>query len=242
MDQEIKSLRAVEAEVHGLHNQTLLEAEVDMKKAAEAKNAELVKELENLRIQFSDLQVSNTQLSQQVSNLQAQVTGDEKIKAAFEEFKKYEDDRVEQHCAKMDASLDKLSVDFDEELYPHMLTAIVGRRWVTGHGLHLAVCDPEDPWAFKEEMLLEDAIAANISRAEKKKKCRVVCRTHGIGSAHHVRSDGILVSVSTVAPRGLASLLADAATQFEVADKEDEPHPRLQRSISLPPFYNLEWE
>ncbi|GKA78333.1 hypothetical protein Tco_0784870 [Tanacetum coccineum] len=122
-----------EAEVHDLHNQkknleTLLEAEVDMKKAVEAKNAGLAKELESLRVQFSDLQVSNNQLSQQVSNLQAQVTGEEKIKAAFEEFKKYEDDRVEQHCTKMDARLDKLGVDFDEELYLHMLTAIAGRR------------------------------------------------------------------------------------------------------------------
>ncbi|GKC14278.1 hypothetical protein Tco_1011060 [Tanacetum coccineum] len=102
------------------------------------------------------------------------------------------------------------------------------------------VCDPEDPWTFKEEMLLEDAITANISRAEKKKKRRVICRTHGIGSAHHARSDGIPVFVPTIAPRGLAILLADAATQTEVADKEDDPHSRLQRSISLPPFYNLE--
>ncbi|GKC47982.1 hypothetical protein Tco_1065704, partial [Tanacetum coccineum] len=144
LDQEVKSLRATETEVHGLRNQTknletLLEAEADMKKAAEAKNAELTKELESLRVRFSDLQVNNNQLSQQVSNLQAQITGEEKIKAAFEEFKKYEDDRVEQRCAEMDARLDKLSVDFDEELYPHMLTAIAGRRWVIGHGLRLAV-------------------------------------------------------------------------------------------------------
>ncbi|GJZ66007.1 hypothetical protein Tco_0622703 [Tanacetum coccineum] len=300
LDQEIKSLGTMEAEVHNLHNrtknlETLLEAEVDMKKVAEAKNAGLAKELESLRIQFSDLQVNNNQLSQQVSNFYAQVTGEEKIKATFEEFKKYEDDRVEQRCAEMDARLDKLSVKFDEELYPHMLTAIAGRRWVIGHDLRLAVMkcaeslelrqvfanvvsaglvkgmskgpprpegsevsvggstreiegcpykipiypkvrDPEDPRGFKEEMLLEDAIAANISRAEKKKKCRVVCRTHGIGSAHHAKFDSILVSAPTIAPQGLAILLADAATQTEVADKEDEPHPRLQRSISLPPF------
>ncbi|GJU05247.1 hypothetical protein Tco_1121677 [Tanacetum coccineum] len=65
----------VESEVHGLQNQnknlkTLLEAEVNKKKAAEAKNAELAKELDSLHLQFSDLQ------------------------AAFEEFKKYEDDKV----------------------------------------------------------------------------------------------------------------------------------------------------
>nr|GEV48942.1 hypothetical protein [Tanacetum cinerariifolium] len=197
-----------------------------------------------------------------VSNLQAQVTDEEKIKAAFEEFKRYEDDRVEQRCAKIDARLDKLSVDFDEELYQHMLTAIAGRHWVIGYGLCLAiikcaesldlrqafadvvsaglvkgmseglkhgiehrrasrdlaaieaydpkadskfptyleVCDPEDPWAFKEEVLLEDAITANKIRAKKKKKkCRVVCCTHGVGSAHHARFDDIPVFVPTVA-------------------------------------------
>nr|GEW87654.1 hypothetical protein [Tanacetum cinerariifolium] len=298
---------------------TLLEAEVDMKKSAEAKNAELAKELDSLRAQFSNLQVSNKRLSDHVLNLQAQVTGEEKINAAFEEFKKYEDDKVKQRCAEMDARLDKLSVNFDEELYPHMLTAIAGRRWVIGHGLRLAVMkhaesseirqaftdvvsaglakgmseglkygiehnkagrdlvnfeaydpesnnklvkalqdlkdlkypmidqlkklkdapmdlimaslylesdtekdapqwirdlrasssqlkipvypevrDPEDLWAIKEEMLLEDAIAAKISRTEKKKKCRVVCRTHGISFAHHARSDGIPVFAPTV--------------------------------------------
>ncbi|GKB93306.1 hypothetical protein Tco_0979443, partial [Tanacetum coccineum] len=119
--------------------EALLEAEADMKKVAEAKNAELSKELDSLRIQLSDLQVSNKQLTQQVSTLQGQVMGEEKIKAAFEEFKKYEDDRVTLRCAKMDARLDALSIDFDEELYPHMLTAIAGRRWVIGHGLRLAV-------------------------------------------------------------------------------------------------------
>nr|GEX00273.1 hypothetical protein [Tanacetum cinerariifolium] len=79
------------------------------------------------------------------------------------------------------------------------------------------VPDPMNPWACKEEMLLADAIAANISRAEKKKKRRIVCRTHGAGSAH--RSEGILVFVPTVVPQGLALLLADAATQTEF--KED---------------------
>nr|GEW47040.1 probable cyclic nucleotide-gated ion channel 20, chloroplastic [Tanacetum cinerariifolium] len=242
--------------------ETLLEAETDMKKTTEAKNAKLGKELENLRALFSDLQVSNDRLSQQVSTLQAQVTREEKLKASFEEFKQYEDNRVEKRCAEMDARLDALSIDFDEELYPHMLTAIAGRRWVIGHGLRLAVMkcehgkanlgleaieaydpeaetkyvaalhalrdlkypmvdqleslkdapidvimaslhlesdtgddapqwirelrrsssqlkipvypevrDPKDPWPCKEEILLADAIAANVSRAEKKKKC-----------------------------------------------------------------------
>nr|GEV74615.1 hypothetical protein [Tanacetum cinerariifolium] len=296
-----KRIQASENEIKNL--ETLLGAEADMKKA-----------------------VSNNRLSQQVSTLQ------------------------EQRCAEMDARLDALSVDFDEELYPHMLTAIAGRRWMIGHGLRLAVMkcgesvelrqafadvvsvriakgiseglkhevehgqaqldleaieaydpkseakyiaalqalknlkyplvdqleglkdapmdvimaslhlesdtgddalqwvrelrpsssqltipvypevrDPMDPWACKEEILLADAIAANVSHAEKKKKCRVVCRTHGVGSAHHARSDGVPVFVPTVVPQGLAILSADAAIQTETSDEASQ----LLRSSSL---------
>ncbi|GKA48870.1 hypothetical protein Tco_0741828 [Tanacetum coccineum] len=144
LGEEVESLKVVETEVHGLRNQTkkletLLEAEVDMKKATEAKNAELAKELESLRAKFSDLQLNNNQLSHQVYTLQAQVTSEERIKAVFEEFKKYEDDKVEKRCVEIDACQDALSINFDKELYPHMLTAIAGRRWVIGHGLRLAV-------------------------------------------------------------------------------------------------------
>nr|GEV55406.1 hypothetical protein [Tanacetum cinerariifolium] len=289
-----------------------LEAEADMKKAAEDKSAGLSQELKDMCARFSDLQVSNERLSQQVATLQEQVSGEEKLKAAFEEFKQYEDSRVEQRCAEMDA----LSIDFDEELYPHMLTAIAGRRWVIGRGLRFVVMkcgesielrqafadvvsagiakgmseglrhgvehgqaqlilesieaydpeaeakyvaalqtlkdlniqsdtgddapqhirdlrpsssqltipvypevhDPMNPWAFKEKMLLADAIAANISRAEQKKKCRIVRRTHGVGSAHHARSDGVPVSVPNVVPHGLAILLVDATTQTELEE------------------------
>nr|GEX60337.1 hypothetical protein [Tanacetum cinerariifolium] len=87
--------------------------------------------------------------------------------------------------------------------------------------LHLE-SDTRDDAPRWEEILLADAIAANVSRSEKKKKCRVVCRTHGVGSAHHARSDGVLVSVPTVVPLGLAILLADATTQTETSDEASQ--------------------
>nr|GFB32493.1 hypothetical protein [Tanacetum cinerariifolium] len=284
-----KRIQDWELEIKNL--EVLLETEAEMKRAAEGKNAELMRELEDIRAQFSGLKVSNEHLSQRVAVLQEQVSGEEKLKAAFEEFKRYEDDQVKQRCAELDAHLDALSIDFDEELYLHMLTTIAGRRWVIGLGLRLAmmkcaeslemrlafadvvsagvakgmseglkhgvehgrsvalylesdtegdapqyirdllpsssqltipvyqeVRDPRNPWACKEEIALADAIAANISRAEKKKKCRIVCRTHGVGSAHHARSDGILVSVPSVVPQGLALLLVDGATQTDPED------------------------
>nr|GEW65060.1 protein nuclear fusion defective 4-like [Tanacetum cinerariifolium] len=276
-----KRIEARELEIKNL--EALLETEAEMKRVAEDKSVGLIKELEDMRARFLDLQVSHEHLSQQVASLKEQVSGEEKLKAVCEEFKQYEDERVERRCAELDARLDALSIDFDEKLYPHMLTAIAGRKWVVGHGLRLAMMkslqslkdlkyhlldqleglkdapmdiimaalylesdtggdapkyirdlrpsssqltipvypeirDPRNPWAYKEEMKLSDAISANISRAQKKKKCRIVCRTHGVGSAHHARSDGVLVSVPTVVPQGLALLLVDAATQTDLED------------------------
>nr|GEV41860.1 hypothetical protein [Tanacetum cinerariifolium] len=165
LDQEIKSLRVVEAEVYGLHNQT--------------------KNLETL-------------LEAEVSNLQAQVTGEEKIKAAFEEFKKYEDDKVEQRCAEMDARLDKLRIvkgmseglkhdiehrkasrdlavveaydpEADSKRFPQWICNLRHSSSQLKIPIYPKVCHPEDPWAFKEEILLEDAIVANISQVEKRR-------------------------------------------------------------------------
>nr|GEU72277.1 hypothetical protein [Tanacetum cinerariifolium] len=255
-DPESKNVSSPAEEIKNL--EALLETEAGMKKAAKDRSAGLNQELENMRAQFSDLQ----------------------------------------RCGEMDARLDALSIDFDEELYPHMLTTMAGRRWVIGRGLRLAVMkslesieaydpeaeakffaalqalkdlkyplldqleglrdapmdvimaalylecdtggdapqrirdlrpcssqltlpvypevrDPRNPWACKEEIRLADAIAANISRAEKKKRSRIVCRTHGVGSAHHARSDGVPVSEPTVVLQGLALLLVDVATQTE---------------------------
>nr|GEV53876.1 transposase (putative), gypsy type [Tanacetum cinerariifolium] len=125
----------------GSPGKALLEAEVDMKGAAEAKNVELAKELESLR---------------------AQIMGEERIKATFEEFKEYEDDRVSSRCAKMDARLDALSIDFDQELYPHMLTAIVNRRWIIRHDLCLAVMKCAESIELRQ--VFADVVSAGIAK------------------------------------------------------------------------------
>ncbi|GJR03239.1 hypothetical protein Tco_0526223 [Tanacetum coccineum] len=100
--------------------------------AREEEIKKLDQEVQGLRNQTRNLE---TLLETEVSTLEAQVTGEEQIMAAFEEFKKREEDKVERRCAEMDARLDALSIDFDEELYPYILTAIAGRRWVIGHGM-----------------------------------------------------------------------------------------------------------
>nr|GFA63059.1 hypothetical protein [Tanacetum cinerariifolium] len=97
-----------------------------------------------------------------VSTLQAQVMGEEKLKAAVKEFKQYEDNWVEHPCAKMDARLDALSIDFDEELYPHTLTEIVGRRWVIGHELRLAVMKCGESTELRQAFA--DVVSAGIAK------------------------------------------------------------------------------
>ncbi|GJU71506.1 hypothetical protein Tco_1262911 [Tanacetum coccineum] len=189
-------------------------------------------EVRGLHNQTKNLEVV---LEAEVSNLQAQVMGEEKIKDAFKEFKKFEDDKVEQRCAEMDARLDKLSMS---EGLKHGIEHGKADQDLAVVEAYDLEADSKDPWAFKEEMLLEDAIAANIIRAEKEEEvqdslshpwdwfrssCQI--RRYPCIRAYH-RSPG------------LAILLKDAAIQTE----EDEPCPRLQRSISLPPFYNLEWK
>ncbi|GJX95482.1 hypothetical protein Tco_0351280 [Tanacetum coccineum] len=267
LEQEINSLRAVDTEVQGLCSQTsnlktLLEAEGVMKKVAEAKNADLTKKLESLRTQLSDLQVNNNQLSQQ-------------------------DERVSSRCAEMDARLDALSIDFDEELYPNMLTAIAGRCWVIGHGLRLAVMrcaestelrhvfvdvvyagiakgmseglkhgaehgkanldleaieayDPEADTKYVAALrALRDLKYPMVDQLENLKDAPIDVVMASLHLESDSREDSPQWILPTVAPQGLAILLADAATQTETF--EEEASPRLLRSKSLPPMYNLYW-
>nr|GEZ09090.1 hypothetical protein [Tanacetum cinerariifolium] len=234
-------------EKHIRNLKALLEAEVDMKGAEEAKNALLEAEVD-------------MKGAEEAKN--AQIMSEERIKSTFEEFKKYKDDRVSSRCAKMDARLDALSIDFDEELYPHMLTAITGRRWVIGYGLHLAImkyvimeslflendyeeytpqwiCELrpnssqlkipvypkvrnlKDPWSFKDEILLEDTIAANVSRAKKKKKCHVVYHTHGVDSAYHASNNQLSQQVSTLQAQIMGEERIKAAFK-EIKKYEDD--------------------
>nr|GEX71999.1 hypothetical protein [Tanacetum cinerariifolium] len=125
-------IRARKNEIKNL--KALLEAETDMKKVTEAKKAELVMELENLRAQFTDLQVSNDRLSQQVGEA----------------------------LCEMDARLDALSIDFDEELYPHMLTAIASRQWVIGHGLCLAIMKCGESTELRQ--VFADVVSTGIAK------------------------------------------------------------------------------
>nr|GFA39867.1 hypothetical protein [Tanacetum cinerariifolium] len=100
-----------------------LETEAEMKRAAEGKNAELMRELEDIRAQFSGLKVSNEHLSQQVAALQEQVSGEEKLKAAFEEFNRYEDDRWRSEHGRSQLELESIEA-YDPEAEAKFVAAL----------------------------------------------------------------------------------------------------------------------
>ncbi|GKB40756.1 hypothetical protein Tco_0885698 [Tanacetum coccineum] len=238
LDQEIKSLKTMETEVHGVHNQ--------------ARNFETLLEAET------------------------QVTGEERIKAAFKEFKKYEDNRVSSQYAEIDARLDALSIDFDEELYPRILTAIAGRRWVIGYGLLLVVMKCAE--STKLRQVYANVVSAGITKGmceglkhgiehgkanldlaaieayNPEADTKYVVALHALKGLKYPLVDQLeklkdapidlimaflYLEMPTVAPQGLAILLADAATQTQIS--EDEASLRLLKSKSLPPMYNLDW-
>nr|GFA24307.1 hypothetical protein [Tanacetum cinerariifolium] len=188
-------IQARESEIKNL--EALLETEAGMKRAVKEKSVGLSQELERMRAQFSKLQVSHERLSQQVDALQQQVSGEETLKAAFKDYKRQQDQMVEQWCAEMDARLDALSVDFDEELYPHMLTAIVGRRWVIGHGLHLAMMKCAESLEMRQAFA--DVVLAGIAKGMSEGL------KHGV---EHRRSQLGLESIEAYDPEAEAKFVA----------------------------------
>nr|GEW88086.1 hypothetical protein [Tanacetum cinerariifolium] len=223
----LKPKVAIEDLGHGKSHknlEALLEAEVDVKDIAEDKNVELVKELEILRAQhglrpaimkcaestklrhaFTDVVFAG--IAKCMSEGLKHDVEHRRVMVDLAAIEAYDPEANTKYVAAFHAlkDLKYRLVDQLEKLKDAPIDVIMA-------SLFLEIRNPRDPWTFKEEILLEDAITANISHIEKKKKCRVVCRTHGVGFAHHARSDGVPVSVPTVAPQGLAILLADAAT------------------------------
>ncbi|GJR48378.1 hypothetical protein Tco_1316481 [Tanacetum coccineum] len=105
----------------------------------EATVAVKVGELANLRTENVGLVEKVFALESVRDGLKNQVVGEGKMREEFA----LQQDAAERHFAEraseLDARIADVRRDMDNDLYPHMLTAIAGRRWVIGHGLRLAV-------------------------------------------------------------------------------------------------------
>nr|GEW06566.1 hypothetical protein [Tanacetum cinerariifolium] len=238
-------IQARELEIKNL--EARLETEAGMKKAVEDKSAMLIKELEDLRARFSDLQVGNEHLSQQVATLQEQVSGEEKLKAAFEEFKRW----VIGHGLRFAIMKCAESLEM-RQAFTDVVSAGVAKGMSEGlkhrveHGQaqlkveSIEAYDPEAEAKFVTALQsLKDLKYPLLDQLEglKDEPIDVIMAALYLESdiredapqyIHDLRpsssqltipvSDGVPVFVPTMVPQGLALLLVDAATQTGFED------------------------
>ncbi|GJZ65483.1 hypothetical protein Tco_0622179 [Tanacetum coccineum] len=82
--------------------------------------------------------------------------------AGLDEFRQ----RVEGLLEKQEEKLRKLSIEYDEELYPHMLSAIAERRWLISHGLRLAAMNTLESQEVKQSF--GDVVKCALARGKAK--------------------------------------------------------------------------
>ncbi|GJY13598.1 hypothetical protein Tco_0382907 [Tanacetum coccineum] len=139
----------------GAAHQACLSAEVDLLKERDVEIVNLkaqlpLKEAEateaiHLRNQVSVVEAADGFVDQ-VSLLETTCSGLRDQVSSYELFKEQckaiQDEQVKalsDRVVGLDSELMALALHLDEEFYPHFLTIIVGRRWIIGHGLRLAV-------------------------------------------------------------------------------------------------------
>ncbi|GJZ43548.1 hypothetical protein Tco_0590803 [Tanacetum coccineum] len=71
--------------------------------------------------------------------LRKEAVGEAKLREEFKSFQDAEARRFEQRSAELDARIADVMCDMDNDLYPHMFTAIARQRWILNHGVRLAV-------------------------------------------------------------------------------------------------------
>ncbi|GKE48869.1 hypothetical protein Tco_1480127 [Tanacetum coccineum] len=71
--------------------------------------------------------------------LRKEAVGETKLREELKSFQDAEARRFEQKSAELDARIADVRRDMDNDMYHHMFTSIVGRRWLLSHGVCLAV-------------------------------------------------------------------------------------------------------
>ncbi|GJV74886.1 hypothetical protein Tco_1506470 [Tanacetum coccineum] len=113
-------------------------------------------------------QLADAQAEAESSRSYAQKLAEEKMAllvknnhfAGLDEFRQ----RVEELLEKQEEKLRKLSIEYDEELYPHMLSAIAERRWLISHGLRLAAMSALESQEVKQSF--GDVVKCALARGK----------------------------------------------------------------------------
>ena len=83
-----------------------------------------------------------------------------------EHFSRLDDFRkaVEDALEKQEGKLRKLSIEYDEELYPHLVSSIAERRWLISHGLRLAALRTLESQEVKESFGMFSDVLWRVAR------------------------------------------------------------------------------
>ncbi|GJR83309.1 hypothetical protein Tco_0154094 [Tanacetum coccineum] len=107
-----------------------------------------VRERENaaLDIAVATVKLQNDRLVDQVHELETSSAGLREKVAVYEncmsQLEKFQDERrkeVNDKFDKLDVDVIEMALHLEERFYPHLLTTIVGRRWLLTHGIKLAI-------------------------------------------------------------------------------------------------------
>ncbi|GJX93753.1 hypothetical protein Tco_0348339 [Tanacetum coccineum] len=103
------------------------------------------RELSDSNAQLTCIKSQNDNLANQVHELETSSTGlQEKVTTyenCMEQLRKFQDERmkiVSDKLEKLDTDLMEIALHLEEKFYPHLLTVIVGCRWLLTHGMELA--------------------------------------------------------------------------------------------------------
>ncbi|GKC36819.1 hypothetical protein Tco_1049203 [Tanacetum coccineum] len=103
------------------------------------RNSELLAKVSSLESTREELDSQVSKLKVDCEVLRNEVVGEAKLREEFKSFQDAKARRFEEKSAELDARIADVRRDMDNDLYPHMFTAIAGRRWVLSHSVRLAM-------------------------------------------------------------------------------------------------------
>ncbi|GJV07787.1 hypothetical protein Tco_1345443 [Tanacetum coccineum] len=131
---KVREAESAVVEVNGLHRRISELEAVAVAKSEEVaglsvQNAELLGRVSGLELVCDGLKGQVTKLEADCESLHSKVAGEARLRVKFASISDTETWRFKERSAELDAHITELNHDIDVELYPHMLTVVVGRRW-----------------------------------------------------------------------------------------------------------------
>ncbi|GKC07806.1 hypothetical protein Tco_0999416 [Tanacetum coccineum] len=102
-------------------------------------NAELLGKVSPFESECGELNRHIIKLGADCESLQNTIAGEAKLREEFKSFRDVEARHFKKKSAELDVCIADVRRDMDNDLYPHMFTAIARWRWVLSHGIHLDV-------------------------------------------------------------------------------------------------------